>query len=63
MILLIHVSPLGLPVGVDIAESSGFVLLDRAASEAVWGWHFLPAVRDGQPMAFDMELRVVFHLD
>jgi protein TonB len=63
VILLIHVSPLGLPVGIDIAESSGFVLLDRAASEAVWGWHFLPAMLDGRPVPFDMKLRVVFQLD
>ncbi|HME22544.1 MAG TPA: energy transducer TonB [Acetobacteraceae bacterium] len=63
VILLIHVSPLGLPVGVDIAESSGFALLDRAASDAVWGWHFLPAMLDGRPIAFDMKLRVLFQLD
>ena len=63
VLLLIHVLPDGLPAGIDIEKSSGFAALDRAARDAVWGWHFLPAVRDGQPMAFDMELRVVFHLD
>jgi protein TonB len=63
VLLLIHVSPSGLPVGVDVAESSGFVLLDRAASEAVWGWHFVPAMLDGRPVPFDMKLRVVFQLD
>jgi periplasmic protein TonB len=63
VILLIHVTPQGLPAGVDIAESSGFVLLDRAASDAVWGWHFVPAVQDGRPIPFDMKLRVVFRLD
>ncbi len=63
VILLIHVSPEGLAGSVDIARSSGFVLLDRAAQEAVSGWHFLPAVKDGQPVPFDMALRVVFHLD
>jgi iron complex transport system ATP-binding protein len=63
VILLIHVSPVGLPLGVDVVRSSGFVLLDRAAREAVTNWHFLPAVKDGQPIPFDMALRVVFHLD
>jgi protein TonB len=61
--LLIHVSPDGLPTGVDIAQSSGFVLLDRAARDAVTRWHFLPAVQDGQPISFDMLFRVVFHLE
>ncbi len=63
VILLIHVSPAGLPSGVDIAESSGFMLLDRAARDAVLGWHFVPAVEDGQPIPFDMKLRVVFNLE
>ena len=63
VILLIHVSPEGLPSGVDIAESSGFMLLDRAARDAVMGWHFVPAVQDGQPIPFDMKLRVVFNLE
>jgi periplasmic protein TonB len=63
VLLLIHVMPDGLPAGVDIEKSSGVASLDRSARDAVWGWHFLPAVRDGQPMAFDMELRVVFRLD
>lgn len=63
VILLIHVSPDGLPTGVDVAQSSGFVLLDRTARDTVMGWHFLPAVQDGQPIPFDMSLRVLFHLD
>jgi TonB family protein len=63
VILLIHVSPEGLPSGVDIAESSGFMLLDRAARDAVLAWHFVPAVQDGQPIPFDMKLRVVFNLE
>lgn len=63
VILLIHVAPDGLPSAVDIAQSSGFVVLDRAAQDAVWHWHFLPAVQDGQPIPFDMKFRVVFHLN
>lgn len=63
VILVIHVSPEGLTRGVDVAQSSGFTMLDSAARDAVWSWHFLPAVRDGRPIPFDMKLRVVFHLD
>lgn len=63
VILLIHVSPDGLATGVDVEQTSGFVALDRAARDAVLTWHFLPAVRDGTPVTFDMALRVVFHLE
>jgi periplasmic protein TonB len=63
VILLIHVSPDGLPAGVEVLQGSGYVLLDRAARDAVQAWHFLPAVKDGAPIPFDMKLRVVFHLD
>jgi periplasmic protein TonB len=63
VILLIHVSPNGLTNGVDVEQSSGFETLDQAARDAVEGWHFLPAVKDGQPLPFDMQLRVMFHLD
>lgn len=63
VILLIHVSPYGLAEGVDVMQSSGFVALDRAARDAVETWHFLPAVRDGQAVPFEMQLRVLFHLD
>jgi protein TonB len=61
--LLIHVSPDGLASDVDIAQSSGYTALDRAARDAVLKWHFLPAVKDGKPIEFEMPLRVVFRLD
>ncbi len=61
--LLIHISPAGLPMAVDVTASSGFLLLDRAARDAVANWHFLPAVRDGAPVAAEMPLRVRFELD
>lgn len=63
VILLIQVSPEGLPNLVDIARSSGFDLLDRAAREAVETWHFVPAIRDGKPIRSTMSLRVKFELD
>ena len=62
VILLIHVSREGLPSSIDIQETSGYPDLDQAASDAVSSWHFLPAVKDGKPVSFDMPLRIVFQL-
>lgn len=62
VVLMIHVAPDGLVSGVDIAESSGFGLLDQAARKAALSWHFLPAVRNGHPVSFDMPLRIKFSL-
>jgi periplasmic protein TonB len=61
--LIIHVSPEGLADGVDIARSSGFGMLDRAAYDAVTRWKFVPAVRDGQAVSSVITLRVVFELN
>jgi protein TonB len=63
VVLLIHVSPSGQAAGVDVARSSGYVLLDRAARAAVARWRFLPAVKDGQPVASDMTMGFVFAFD
>jgi protein TonB len=63
VILLIQVSPEGLPDLVDVVQSSGFSRLDRAARDAVVTWRFVPAVRDGQPVASSLSLRVQFQLD
>ena len=63
VLLLIHVAPDGLPAGVDVTSSSGYPVLDRAATDAVWKWHFLPATQGGQPVAFDMRFRIVFQLE
>ena len=63
VMLLIHVSPEGLPTGVDIEQSSGYDALDQSAQDAVNSWHFLPALKDGRPIPFDMPLRIVFQLD
>ncbi len=62
VLLLIHVGLDGAVEGIDVAASSGFPQLDRAARTAVATWHFLPAVHGGRTIASDMELRVVFQL-
>ena len=63
VILLVHVSPQGLASSVDVMESSGHASLDGAARDAVSAWHFLPAVKDGQPIPFDFAIRVTFQLE
>jgi protein TonB len=62
VLLLVHVGPDGGVLGVDVAASSGYRLLDHAARDAVQTWHFLPAVRDGTPVAAELPLRIVFEI-
>ncbi len=63
VVLLIHVSPYGLVSGVDVVQSSGYAALDHAARDAVLTWHFLPSIKDGQPVQADIPMRFVFALD
>ena len=60
MIVVIHISPSGQAASVDVVNSSGYVLLDSAARDAVMRWRFLPAVKDGQPVASEMRMSFVF---
>ena len=43
VLLLVYISHEGLPTNVKVEKSSGSQLLDKAAIEAVWKWHFVPA--------------------
>ena len=52
----------GTAAEIMVWRSSSFPLLDRAALTAVRGWHFLPALRDGRPVAAWVEIPVRFHL-
>jgi protein TonB len=63
VVVVIHVSPAGMAVGADVVRSSGYVLLDQAAQQAVLRWRFLPAVKDGQPVASNMALMFNFVAD
>ncbi len=60
VVVVVHISPAGRAAGVDVERSSGYVLLDEAARAAVLRWRFLPAVKDGQPVASDIEMQFVF---
>ncbi|MBU6497011.1 MAG: energy transducer TonB [Rhodospirillales bacterium] len=61
--LRIHVDAGGNVVAVDVAKSSGYALLDRAARDQVASqWHFTPALRDGVPVGDVFELNINFVL-
>jgi periplasmic protein TonB len=60
VVVVVHVSPAGVAVGVDLVRSSGYALLDSAARDAVLRWRFLPAVKDGEPVASDMTMGFEF---
>ena len=63
VLVMIHVAPDGHADDVDILHSSGYPALDQAAVKAVRTWHFLPALRNGQPVESSFPFRVVFALD
>lgn len=44
-----EIGPDGVPTSVNVAESSGSRLLDRAATRTVERWRFQPATVDGRP--------------
>lgn len=58
----VRLDPDGSAAEILLWRGSGFALLDRAALAAVRGWHFLPAMRDGRPVAAWVEIPVRFHL-
>jgi protein TonB len=60
VVLLIHVSELGVSTGADVAVTSGVTSLDHAALDAVRKWHFRPALKDGRSVAYDMPMRFIF---
>jgi protein TonB len=58
----VRLQPDGTAAEILVWRSSNFPLLDRAALTAVRGWHFLPALRDGRPVAAWVEIPVRFRL-
>ena len=63
VVVMIHVSEDGLASSVEVAQSSGVAVLDRAAVDAVRKWRFRPALQQGRGVAFDMPFRFVFEAD
>jgi protein TonB len=62
VLVRVRLEPDGAATEIVVWRSSNFPLLDRAALTAVRGWHFLPALRDGRPVAAWVEIPVRFHL-
>jgi protein TonB len=56
----VRLDPDGKAAEVLLWRGSGFDMLDRAALAAVRGWHFMPALRNGQPVAAWVEIPVRF---
>ncbi|WP_319549628.1 energy transducer TonB [Desulfogranum marinum] len=52
----------GSPSHIDLQQTSGYPLLDKAALKAVQKWHFVPATRDGIPVVGEVIVPVHFKL-
>lgn len=63
VLLQVEVGADGRPGEVSVVGRSGSRDLDRAAIEAVRGWTFEPAIRDGKPVASSIQVPVEFRLD
>jgi protein TonB len=57
------VAPNGACARAEIRQSSGHPILDEAALEAVRAWRFVPATRDGSPVAAGVEIPIFFRLE
>jgi protein TonB len=47
----------------ELVQSSGYALLDRAAMEAIRKWRFRPALRGDEQVSSRIEIPVRFRLD
>lgn len=47
----------------EVRRTSGHPILDEAALQAVRAWRFVPATRDGRPVAEGVEIPIVFRLE
>lgn len=60
--LAVSVSADGNAKSVEVAESSGFAILDASAKKAVSGWKFIPAKRGNQPVESNVIVPLTFGL-
>jgi TonB family protein len=61
--VLVHVNALGIPISVDIVQSSGHKALDDAARNAILNWHFHPGTRDGKPVDSVFPFQIEFSIN
>ena len=62
-IVRVIVSPNGAPRLVKTLKTSGHIVLDKAAIEAVRQWRFLPEVKSGSPMSKIVDIPLKFTVD
>jgi periplasmic protein TonB len=62
VVLSVWLSGEGLPEHVNLKQSSGFILLDKAAAEAVKRWRFAPALIQEKAVASQVEIPIRFKL-
>jgi protein TonB len=62
VLLRVEVSTHGRPLAVTVAQSSGYALLDDAATAAVRRWRFVAATRGGSPVVAAAEVPIRFAL-
>lgn len=63
VLLRVFVSAEGLPVQIELKQTSGFERLDKSALEAVANWRFVPGRRAGVPESMWYEIPVTFDLN
>jgi protein TonB len=63
VILSVQVSADGVVLSVEVQQSSGHRLLDRAAVKSVERLRFVPATRDGVPVSSTLELPLLYQLE
>ncbi len=63
VMLKVLVSREGFSLKVQLAQSSGFEILDNAAAETVKTWRFVPARRGDLPVDEWVQVPVAFHLN
>ena len=62
VMLKVLVSRLGTSLKIEVADSSGYEILDKAAAEAVRNWRFVPARQGDSPVEEWVQVPVAFHL-
>jgi TonB family protein len=63
VLVRVEVDTAGMPAGVALVQRSGSRDLDRAAMEAVRGWRFQPAQRNGQAISASLVIPIDFKAD
>ncbi len=63
VLLRVHVSAQGLPLVVNVQESSGFSRLDEAARKTVQRWSFVPAKRGSEAIPSWVDVPIQFSLN